>query len=53
MQPELDILSAERLWKLFFAHFDRAHGIALVQELWRIEQRRHEDHHPAICPWKH
>ena len=36
MKKELDYNSAERLWKMFFRHFDRAHGIALVQDLWKI-----------------
>jgi hypothetical protein len=31
---EIDDLSAERLWIMFFRHFDRKHGIALVKELW-------------------
>ena len=33
---ELDYNSAERLWKMFFPHFGRTHGISLVQALWRM-----------------
>lgn len=33
-QTQLSYNSAERLWKMFFRQFDRAHGIALVMDLW-------------------
>ena len=33
---ELSDLSAERFWLLFFRHFDREHGMALVKDLWRL-----------------
>ena len=38
MKNILDENSAERLWKMFFPYFDRAHGIALVQDLFALRK---------------
>jgi hypothetical protein len=37
---QLSELSAERLWKMFFPHFSREHGIALVQDLFAMRETK-------------
>jgi len=31
--------SAERLWKMFFPQFPKPHGMALVRELYELNQK--------------